>query len=158
MTESLSTPMQSPTIGVDLSPEAAIYVGVLEGTLAALAINEAKYRALLELLTGESWEATRIDIKGEMLQQLSVDILVKQTGMDRTRAKVLVAKRWGAFNEEAPAVIPKAVAVDQFVSQDTKPSTKRDAVATGLTTGRQVRLSDRFKDWKGRQLEAAEEL
>lgn len=151
MTETQSIPLKSATIGLDLDPEAATYVGVLEGTIAALAINECKYRALLELLTGESWEATKIDVNGSALMELAVSILVKQTGMDIARAKVLVTKRWNDKNHEAPAVIPKAVGVSTF----TAGVPEMDSVATGLVEKQDLKLSERFQEWKQRQIDSA---
>ena len=150
--ENVSVPTQSPLVGLELSPEAATYVGVLEGTIAALAINECKYRALLELYTDESWEATRIDINGQALMDLAVDTLVKQTGMDRVRAKVLVTKRWNKRNQEAPTVIPQAVPVESLLAG----TPESDSVATGLKSS--VDVSERLQSWKNRQRAEAEAI
>jgi len=151
MAENISVPTKTPLVGLEMNADTATYVGVLEGTIAALVINECKYRALLELFTDESWEATRIDVNGRALMDLAVDALVRQTGMDRVRAKVLVSKRWNKYNEEAPAVVPKAVSVTQL----TESSTQSDAVATGLTSKEALKISDRLQEWKQRQNESA---
>ena len=151
MAENISVPTKTPLVGLEMNADTATYVGVLEGTIAALVINECKYRALLELFTDESWEATRIDVNGRALMDLAVDALVRQTGMDRVRAKVLVSKRWNKYNEEAPAVVPKAVSVTQL----TESSTQSDAVATGLTSKESMKMSDRLQSWKQRQIDSA---
>lgn len=144
------TAVKSVPMPMDMSPDVAQYVGVLEGTVAALCINEARYRAFLELLTGEQWEDTRIDFNGNVLQELAVSALVRQTGMDLARAKVLVAKRWGNFNLPKEMVVPSAVSTDDFVSGDVSnrsPENKNAASA-----------SERFQAWKARQLADAAEI
>ena len=139
MTESV--PLKSAPMPMDMSPDVATYVGVLEGTIAALCINEAKYRAYLELLTGEDWEDTRIDFQGNVLQELAVSALVKQTGMDRAKATVIVGKRWARRNLPVEQVVPKAEPVEHFVS----PPIERD-------------MSERFRAWKQRQVTESESL
>jgi hypothetical protein len=142
MTESVA--LQNPDLPMDLKPDAALYVGMLEGTIAALAINEVKYRALLEILTGDPWEDTRIDFKGEVLQQLATDVLVKQTGMDRVKAQVLVAKRWQARNLEPDVVVPRAVNPQDYVSGNSSPENKS--------------MSERAKIWREKQIADSEKL
>lgn len=166
--ENVSVPMQSVQIGLDMDADTAHYVGVLEGTIAALCINECKYRALLELLTGESWEATKIDVNGSVLMDLAVSALVKQTGMSTAKAKTLVFKRWNTRNQETPAVIPVAVSTAEVVddanlgtSAEVSPAGQpgatmnipaADAVATGTVTERKREASNRLKAWKERQI------
>ena len=154
MSENLSVPMQTPLVGLSMDADTAHYVGILEGTIAALCINECKYRALLELYTGESWEASRIDVNGSVLMDLAVSSLIKQTGMDRVRARILVSKRWNQYNQEAPAVIPKAVPVEEFTPE----TPVSDAVATELVTPVAASMSERFQDWKARQLASAADI
>lgn len=109
----LGNKVKSPLVGLDLSPQAATYVGVLESHLAAYAIQEAKFRALLELLTGNNWDTTKLDFDGRMLQAIAADALVSK-GMSVADAKVLVAQRWNEMNEPEPAVVPKAVTPEDF--------------------------------------------
>ena len=172
--ENLSVPMQSAMVPLDMNADTAYYVGVLEGTIAALCINECKYRALLELLTGESWEGTRIDVNGEMLMELAISSLVKQTGMSIADAKILVHKRWNTYNQEIPAVIPLAVSAEQMVagvivgtSADVAAAVgtevgtgvpAADAVATGTVTQRKLDANQRLQDWKARQIADAATL
>lgn len=158
--EVVSVPLQTPQISLTMDADTAHYVGILEGTVAALVINECKYRAILELLTGESWEATRLDIKGDVLQQLAVSALVRQTGMALDRAKLLVAQRWNAKNQEAPVVVPQAVAVqpsDASVASATVPSTQGTGSAVSDSPSGQD-MGSRLSAWKARQQAAAEAL
>ena len=150
----VATPMQTPLIGLDMDSDTAHYVGILEGTVAALVINECKYRALLEMLTGDPWENTKLDIKGEVLQQLAVSALVKQTGMHPARAKLLVAQRWDTRNQEAPTVVPVAVPTSTLVgsvASDTPEAPTSTTDATG-----QPDMRSRAQAWKERQLAEAQ--
>ena len=110
---------QSPLVGLEMNAEVAHYIGVLESTLAAYAIQEAKFRTLLELLTGESWETTKISPDGATIKAIAVEALVKRAGVPLADAKVVVEKRWKEFNSD----IPKAVAVEELiVAPDVSPS------------------------------------
>lgn len=150
MTESVeSIPLQVAPMPMGMDADTAQYVGVLEGTIAALCINEAKYRAYLELLTGDPWEETRIDIDGNVLMGLAVSALVKQTGMDIARAKVLVTKRWNERNLPKEQVVPMAVNPEPFTAgEPVNHSPENESKRTG---------SERYRAWKMRQLAAAQE-
>ena len=136
MTESV--PLKTAQIGLDMDPETATYVGMLEGTIAALVISDIKNRTLLELLTGDGWEAARVDFDGNSLVDLAVSALVKQTGMSVANAKNLVWKRWNDRNHPADYVVPQAVPVEE------------------VTSTPNVSMSDRVKEWRARQLADAE--
>jgi len=138
-----SVPLQSPMIGMDMTEDVALYVGILQGTVAALVVNECKYRAFLELLTGEPWEATRIDMKGEVLQKLAVDSLVKQTGMAPDRAKLLVAQRWDTRNQPAPVIVPVAVPTSEFADAATS-----EAASSAIPV---PEMKTRVQVWRERQ-------
>lgn len=132
------TEIRTPLVGLNMDADTAHYVGMLEGTIAAMCINEVKYRALLELLTGDSWEETRIDFDGNVLMELATNALVKQTGMSLVQAKNLVFKRWHSANHAADIIIPKAVSPEEMLEN------------------RRAEASERLQVWKSRQLEDAE--
>jgi hypothetical protein len=146
MTESV--PLKTPLIGLQMDSDTAQYVGMLEGTVAALAINEVKYRALLELLTGESWEETRIDFDGKVLMSLAASVLAKQTGMTPVEAKNLVAKRWSQYNLPAETIVPHAVSIEDATNE---PSAQ-------VQLDRRRDLSERVKTWRAKQQAAAAEM
>jgi hypothetical protein len=148
MTESV--PVQPAPMPLDMSPDIATYVGVLEGTVAALCVNEAKYRAFLEMLTGEPWEDTRIDYDGNMIRDLAVSALVRQTGMDRTKAVVLVEKRWQARNLPKEQVVPVAIPVQEFIAGDASNRSQEN--------NSRPEMSERFRAWRERQLADAADL
>lgn len=108
-----------PIIPVDLSPEAATYVGLLERQLALMSVQEAKFRALFELWTGEPWEATQFDIDSfDMLMDVAVQGLVKKTGMRTVDAKTLVQQRWNSINKPTTRKVPKSVPIEEFSSSE----------------------------------------
>lgn len=150
----VSVPLQTPQISLEMDSDTAHYVGILEGTIAALCINECKYRALLELLTGESWEETRLDIKGDVLQQLAVSALVRQTGMALDRAKLLVAQRWNTRNQEQPVVVPQAAPLTPTEpSVDAGARVAAEAVSDS-PSGQD--MGSRISGWRARQQAAAD--
>lgn len=160
----VSVPTQTPQIALEMDSDTAHYVGILEGTIAALVINECKYRALLELLTGESWEGTRIDIKGDVLQGLAVSALVRQTGMDLGRAKLLVAQRWNTRNQPEATMVPVAVPVetserpsDTSAVPSGTPGTA-DPTTQGSDITRVPDMGSRLSRWKAKQAADADQV
>ena len=137
---------QSPLIGLEMTPETATYVSLLENQVAAYAIQEAKFRALLELLTGDSWETTKLDIDGNTLMAVAVAAIVKKTGMDAMSAKTLVTQRWNQLNQISTAPTPSAVPIEQLVNK-----IQTDTSAP-IVPSKSLSMADRLADWKERQL------
>lgn len=135
---------QSPLVGLQMDEATAKYVGVLESNIAAYAIEEAKFRALLELLTGESWETTRITPDMSTLMDIAVNALTTRIGMSVVQAKSLVAKRWNALNV-AVTPAPKAMDINAFAGTT---SNQLDVAYAQPATGS---MSDRLASWKSRQ-------
>jgi hypothetical protein len=144
MTESI--PLQAPLVGLQMDSDTAQYVGMLEGTIAALVINEVKYRTLLELLTGDSWEAVKVGPEPDAIVTLAVSTLMKQTNMDEYKARKLIALRWANHNNDSGSVVPQGI-----TGTTTPRATRPDTVVTPS-------MADRFKSWKARQEQAASEL
>lgn len=137
---------QNPLVGLKMDEPTAKYVAILEGTLALYAIQDAKYRALLELITGDSWEDTKIDYDGKRIMQIAEEALVR-SGIDRMKAKVVINKRWNQVNLQTP-LPPQAVMLEDVVPQQIPPS---DVV---ITKGE---MKERLQSWKARTAAAAEE-
>lgn len=148
-----SVPLQAVHMPMEMDPETATYVAMLEGTIAALVISDVKNRTLLELLTGDGWEAARVDFNGQAMMSLAESALIKQTGMDRIRARMLVAKRWQERNHPADYVVPQAVSPADYVGEAAPRMAKS---ATGSQLGQP--MSERVKDWRARQLAEAEKV
>lgn len=137
MTESV--PINTPLADLDMDADTAHYVGVLEGTIATQVIQINKFRALLELLTGDPWEDVKLDPNGEKLKEISISALVKQTGISLAQAKVLVEKRWNERNQ----------------SEDNS-SLENDSAPTPTVT-ESVNMSQRFRDWRAKQVQVAQD-
>ncbi len=94
---------------MELSPEAALYVGQLEGTLSALVIDKLKMQAYLELITGEQWQPVALPFDTESLRRLAVATLTERLGMTEEQATELVSQRISIQSATATAedVVPQ---------------------------------------------------
>lgn len=134
MTESV--PINTPLADLDMEPDVAVYVGLLEGTIATQVITINKFRALLELLTGDKWDDVKLDPNGEKLKEISINSLVKQTGMSKAQAAILVQRRWNEHNEPEANRSPE----NDFSSAPPTPDRP---------------MSERARLWREKQLAAA---
>jgi len=144
MTESI--PLQGPLKGLQMDSDTAQYVGMLEGTIAALVINEVKYRTLLELLTGDSWDAANVSTDPNALVPLAVSALVKQTNMDENKAKKLISARWETHNNKPNQVVPQVLSTGTA-----RYASRPDHVVSAP-------MSERLKSWRERQAADAEQV
>lgn len=151
-----SVPLQTVHMPMEMDPETATYVAMLEGTIAALVISDVKNRTLLELLTGDGWEAARVDFNGQAMMGLAESALMKQTGMDRVRARLLVAKRWQERNHPADYVVPQAISPEEYAAEVTQSTPMAAKSATSSQLGQP--MSERVKAWRARQLADAEKV
>lgn len=142
---------QSPLVGLEMSPETATYVGLLERQVAAYAIQEAKFRALLELITGDSWETTKLDMDGKALMAVAVSSLVNRAGLSVAQAKTVVTQRWNTVNQVTTVPTPESTTIEEIVSQSqqAKEAEPLAPMASGLS------MQQRLADWKARQTQAA---
>jgi len=122
----IGQPIQNPLSNLEMDADTALYVGILEGQLAAYAINEVKYRTLLEMLTGESWNSTMVDVDTKVLVDMASQALVRR-GMDGVEARTTVMRR--------------------FEHQDNTPAqpTINPIHPAAIT------IEDRFNDWNARR-------
>ena len=143
--------VQSPLLGLEMSSETSVYVGLLERQVAAYAIQEAKFRALLELITGDSWETAKLDMDGKVLMAIAVDALIKKTNMSVVQAKRIVSDRWNTVNKVSTTPTPSSVPIEQIVSEVN--SAENNTVASTPAPGLSMR--QRLADWRNRQEQAA---
>ena len=141
--------VQSPLVGLEMLPETATYVGLLEAKLCAYAVQEAKFRALLELITGESWESTRLGEDSAALQALAVDALVKSTGATVASAKAYVSLNWNRLNQVETTPVAQAVPIEEMVQQ-IQSQTPADVPVTPPV----MSMTDRLRAWKAAQSES----
>lgn len=142
--------VQSPLVGLEMSPETATYVGLLERQLAAYAVQEAKFRALLELITGDSWETTKLDMDGKALMAVAVSAIVNKAGLSVAQAKTVVTQRWNTVNQVATVPTPQSTTIEEIVEQSRR--TQAEPLVP-VTPG--LSMQQRLADWQERQKQAA---
>jgi len=90
--------LRSPLLDLDLDPQAALYVAHLERQLLAYQINDVKYRALLEMLTGEAWDDLALDLENKELKDIAVALAEKKLGVANMEARKIVRMRQDQAN------------------------------------------------------------
>lgn len=103
--------VQSPLIDLQYDDRTGRYIANLERRITALVINETKFRALLELITGEEWDNMETDFEASSLRKLAEESLVAK-GMRPTEAHKLVYERWNGSNQPKANPVPQAQSVD----------------------------------------------
>lgn len=91
-------PTKHPLIDLVYNDETGRYIGHLERKLVKLTIDDLKFRALLELLTGDDWDDYHFGPEDEELQKLAVDALKRRLGLSTMDAQKMVAARWSEHN------------------------------------------------------------
>ena len=84
--------VKNPLIEMEMDEAAAAYMGSLERQILGLTIQELRYRALLELLTGEEWSDIAADLEAGEMEKIAVDAMQRK-GIDRRKARRIVASR-----------------------------------------------------------------
>lgn len=85
--------VKSPLLGMDMSAEVAAYMGVLERQVLALTINELKFRALLEIWTGEEWDDMKTEFEQGEIEKIAIAGVQAKLGMKYDEAKKFVQSR-----------------------------------------------------------------
>ena len=124
--------VQSPLVALEANPDTATYIGTLERAVATLVIRDAKFRALLELLTDETWDDVAVDrMDNDQLITVATANLALRLNISIEDATVIVNQRWVAHNSstalETPTEMPQPVV--------------------------QLSAKDLFEQWKARKAE-----
>jgi hypothetical protein len=90
--------LRSPLLDLQLDPIASLYVGHLERQLLAYQINDIKYRALLEMLTGEAWDSLATDLENKQLFDIAVALTEKKMGLTNMEARKVIRQRQALAN------------------------------------------------------------
>lgn len=143
--------MQSPLIDlVYENDEVARYVGMLERKILYYAVNEIKFRALLEILTDEPWDDYEFKEEDHEIRKLAVDALKRRLGLSDEDARRLVQERWARHNPEPASdstrtylvgktPTPHVVSQSRKVSRGDSPGYDVAKHQTGLARARQNR-------------------
>ena len=82
--------LQNPLQHMQGDDQMTRYVGVLERRLVLLTIQEQRFRALLEALTGEPWDDQYSDLEQAELDKLVEQSIVKSLGVTQAEAAKMV--------------------------------------------------------------------
>lgn len=88
--------LKSPLVGLELSPEAAAYVGVLEKQVLGQHIMELKFRALMEIWTGQEWDDMKTDFEQGEIEKIAIQGVQNKLGMKYEEARKFVQGRMAA--------------------------------------------------------------
>lgn len=92
--------LKTPLVDMEVSEEAALYIGVLERQVLGLTVNELKYRALLEMLTGEQWDDLKTDMEAGELEKIAIEATMRKLGVTNAKAREIVRERKALANQE----------------------------------------------------------
>ena len=130
--------LQTPLVAIEANPDTATYIGTLERAVATLVIRDAKFRALLELLTDQTWDDVAVDrMDNDQLVTVATANLALRLNISVADATELVAQRWATHNESTalepvdstPAPVVQLSAKDLFEQW----KARREATAAAVT-------------------------
>lgn len=98
--------------------ETGRYIGMLERKLLVCEIDNIKMRALLELLTDESWDDYHFKDEDEEIRKLAHDALKRRLGLNDADASKLVQERWERHNPPPATVDTSTYLIGKPRSQD----------------------------------------
>lgn len=93
-------PIRQPLIDLVYNDETGRYIGMLERKVTKYQLDDIRFRALLELLTDESWDDYAFSEEDGEIQKLAVDALKRRLGLSDEDARNLVSERWTRHNPE----------------------------------------------------------
>ncbi len=96
------TATRHPLIELVYNDETGRYIGMLERKLLKLQLDDLKFRALLELLTGDSWDDYSFSAEDDEIKKLAQDALSRRLQISPSDARKLVNERWEAHNPGPP--------------------------------------------------------
>lgn len=91
-------------IDLVMNDEVARYVGILQSQVFKLLDENTRQRALLELLTDESWDDYNFQDENEELRRIAVDALERRLNMPHMEAVKEVERRFRAHNTRSDGI------------------------------------------------------
>ena len=82
--------LRNPLANMQGDEEMTRYVGVLERRLVLLTIQEVRFRALLEALTGQAWDDSLTNLDENQVIEIAEATLVKSLGISKVEAAKMV--------------------------------------------------------------------
>lgn len=111
--------VQSPLVALSTDADTAAYIGTLERSVVTLVLRDVKFRALLELLTDETWDDVAVDrLDNDQLVAVATAGVATRLGITIEDAGGMVEARWKAHNESTaiptPANNPRPTAKELY--------------------------------------------
>jgi hypothetical protein len=91
-----------PLIELVYNDETGRYIGMLERKIVLMTLENIRFRALLERLTGDMWDDIDFRAEDAEIHEIAIDALQRRLQMSREDARKLVDRRWEAANPPAP--------------------------------------------------------
>lgn len=91
--------IQSPLIDAEYDEQTGAYIGVLERQLLGQNVLINKYRALLEVVTGEKHEEMVADLETGQLKEIAVRAIMRKEGVTIGQARRKLREREAAAEE-----------------------------------------------------------
>lgn len=93
-------PTRHPLIDLVYNDETGRYIAMLERKLLVLTQSDIRFRALLELLTDESWDDYQFKEEDGEIRKIAMDALMRRLGISESDARKIVADRWQRHNPD----------------------------------------------------------
>lgn len=87
-----------PMLDMVYNDQTGRYVGLLERKYLVLILENLRFRALLELLTGNLWDDVKFDREDHEIFDIAVETIEQRLGLSPAEARRLVSERWTANN------------------------------------------------------------
>lgn len=106
-------PTRQPLIDLVYNDETGRYLAMLETKITRYQLDDIRFRALLELLTDQSWDDYQFSNEDNEIQKLAVDALKRRLGLSDSDARKLVAERWARHNPDPAPDVTRTFLIGQ---------------------------------------------
>jgi len=96
------TPTRHPLIELVYDDPTGRYIGMLERKLVVMTLEHTRFRALLELLTGDVWDDKPFTAEDKEIWDIAIQALMQRLQLSQEDARKLVAERWEATSPPEP--------------------------------------------------------
>lgn len=85
--------IKSPLADLTYDDQTGLYIGALERQVLGLTIQDLRFRALLELITGEEWDDMKTEFEQNEIEAIAVRAVEKKLGVKHAEARKIVRER-----------------------------------------------------------------
>lgn len=99
MTSAIPQAQKFPLADIDPDAKTSLYISVLERRLVANEILLTQYRALLEALTGDTWDAIDTALSKEEIRKVAANAFERNLARDMNTAERMVDANISTANQ-----------------------------------------------------------